>query len=151
MKICFWKSSFISCLKRKSLVWFCFVAGKLPVVAWLHCPLEFLIQSHCIYLTDEIPSPTDLQFFEVSDSKITITWAASPDVSGYRVSLGQVGADGLVEQQTALPIMHNTYAEVTPLEPGTLYRFFIFAIKDREESEPLVGEHATSKSCKVVG
>ncbi|XP_060732737.1 fibronectin 1a [Tachysurus vachellii] len=92
---------------------------------------------------DEIPSPTDLQFFEVSDSKITITWTASPDVSGYRVSLGQVGADGLVEQQTTLPIMHNTYVEVTPLEPGTLYRFFIFAIKDREESEPLVGEHAT--------
>lgn len=105
----------------------------------------FLIQSHCVYPTEEIPSPTDLQFFEVSDSKITITWTASPDVSGYRVSVGQVGADGLIEQQTMLPIMHNTYAEVTPLEPGTLYRFFIFAIKAGEESEPLVGEHATSK------
>lgn len=81
----------------------------------------------------------------MSDSKITITWTASPDVSGYRVSVGQVGADGLIEQQTVLPIMHNTYAEVTPLEPGTIYRFFIFAIKAGEESEPLVGEHATSK------
>lgn len=109
------------------------------------CLVLSLIQSRCVYLIEEIPSPTDLQFFEVSDSKITITWTASPDVSGYRVSLGRVGADGLVEQQTTLPIMHNTYAEFTPLEPGTLYRFFIFAIKNSEESEPLVGEHATSK------
>lgn len=131
--------------KKEILVWFCFVTWKCTFEAWLWCCLEFLIQSHCVYPTEEIPSPTDLQFFEVSDSKITITWTASPDVSGYRVSVAQVGADGLIEQQTMLPIMRNTYAEVTPLEPGTLYRFFIFAIKDREESEPLVGEHATSK------
>lgn len=130
--------------KKEILVWFFFVAGKSITQAWLQC-VEFLIQSHCVYPTEEIPSPTDLQFFEVSDSKITITWTAAPDVSEYSVTVGQVGADGLVEQPKMLPIMHNTYAEVTPLEPGILYRFFVFAIKDGEESEPLVGEQATSK------
>ncbi|XP_062862520.1 fibronectin 1a [Trichomycterus rosablanca] len=91
-----------------------------------------------------ILSPTDLQFFEVSESKITITWnAPSPDISAYRVSVGLVGSDGLIEKQAQLPVTYNTYAEIGPLEPGTLYRFFVFAIKDGEESEPLVGEHAT--------
>lgn len=96
--------------------------------------------------TEEIPSPTDLQFYEVSDSKITITWTGPPtEVSGFRVSVAQVGSDGLTERETQLPVTRNAYAEVTPLHPGTLYRFFIFALKGGEESEPLVGEQATSK------
>ncbi|XP_076858754.1 fibronectin 1a [Brachyhypopomus gauderio] len=93
---------------------------------------------------EEIPSPTDLQFFEVSDSGITLTWTTpAPEVSGFRVSVAQVGADGLTGRQVQLPITHDTYAEVSPLLPGTLYRFFIFALKGTEESEPLVGEQAT--------
>uniref|UniRef100_A0AAR2KL85 Fibronectin n=1 Tax=Pygocentrus nattereri TaxID=42514 RepID=A0AAR2KL85_PYGNA len=95
-------------------------------------------------LPEEIPSPTDLQFFEVSDSKITITWTGPPtEVSGFRVAVAQVGADGLTEREIQLPIMRNAYAEVSPLQPGTHYRFFIFALKAGEESEPLVGEQAT--------
>ncbi|XP_056610634.1 fibronectin 1a isoform X2 [Triplophysa dalaica] len=95
-------------------------------------------------LKEEVPSPTDLQFFEVSDSKITITWSGpSTEVSGYRVSVAKVGSDGLIEKQTALPETQNAYYEVTHLQPGILYRFFIFALKSGEESEPLVGEQAT--------
>ncbi|KAK9969618.1 hypothetical protein ABG768_027777 [Culter alburnus] len=95
-------------------------------------------------LTEEVPSPTDLQFFEVSDSKITITWTGpSTEVSGYRVSVGEVGPDGLTERELPLPVTQNAYAEITHLQPGTLYRFFIFAVKSGEESEPLVGEQAT--------
>ncbi|XP_067299569.1 fibronectin 1a isoform X2 [Pseudorasbora parva] len=95
-------------------------------------------------LTEEVPSPTDLQFFEVSDSKITITWTGpSTEVSGYRVSVGEVGPDGLTERQLPLPVTQNAYAEITPLQPGTLYRFFVFTLKSGEESEPLVGEQAT--------
>ncbi|KAL7865496.1 hypothetical protein SRHO_G00107430 [Serrasalmus rhombeus] len=95
-------------------------------------------------LPEEIPSPTDLQFFEVSDSKITITWTGPPtEVSGFRVAVAQVGADGLTEREMQLPITRNAYAEVSPLQPGTHYRFFIFALKAGEESEPLVGEQAT--------
>uniref|UniRef100_A0A673JZE0 Fibronectin n=1 Tax=Sinocyclocheilus rhinocerous TaxID=307959 RepID=A0A673JZE0_9TELE len=91
-----------------------------------------------------VASPTDLQFFEVSDSKITITWTGpSIEVSGYRVSVGEVGPDGLVERELPLPVTQNSYAEITHLQPGTLYRFFIFALKSGEESEPLVGEQAT--------
>uniref|UniRef100_A0A8C2KNV2 Fibronectin n=1 Tax=Cyprinus carpio TaxID=7962 RepID=A0A8C2KNV2_CYPCA len=95
-------------------------------------------------LAEEVPSPTDLQFFEVSDSKITITWTGpSTVVSGYRVSVGEVGPDGLVERELPFPVTQNAYAEITHLQPGTLYRFFIFALKSGEESEPLVGEQAT--------
>ncbi|TRY85623.1 hypothetical protein DNTS_008763, partial [Danionella cerebrum] len=95
-------------------------------------------------LAEEVPSPTDLQFFEVSDSKITITWMSpSTEVSGYRVTVGEVGPDGLTEREMLLPVTQNAYAEVTHLQPGTLYRFFIFALKSGEESEPLVGEKAT--------
>lgn len=100
----------------------------------------------CFSPTEEVPSPTDLQFFEVSDSKITITWSGpSTEVSGYRVSVAKVGSDGLIEKQTALPETQNAYYEVTHLQPGILYRFFIFALKSGEESEPLVGEQATSE------
>ncbi|XP_026074466.1 fibronectin-like isoform X1 [Carassius auratus] len=95
-------------------------------------------------LAEEVPSPTELQFFEVSDSKITITWTGpSTVVSGYRVSVGEVGPDGLVERELPFPVTQNAYAEITHLQPGTLYRFFIFALKSGEESEPLVGEQAT--------
>ncbi|XP_051564928.1 fibronectin 1a isoform X4 [Myxocyprinus asiaticus] len=95
-------------------------------------------------LTEEVPSPTDLQFFEVSDSKITITWTSpSTEVSGYRVSVAKLGSDGLTEREIQLPVTRNAYAEITHLQPGTLYRFFIFALRSEEESEPLVGEQAT--------
>ncbi|XP_052421771.1 fibronectin isoform X40 [Carassius gibelio] len=95
-------------------------------------------------LAEEVPSPTDLQFFEVSDSKIIITWTGpSTVVSGYRVSVGEVGPDGLVERVLPFPVTPNAYAEITNLQPGTLYRFFIYALKSGEESEPLVGEQAT--------
>lgn len=82
----------------------------------------------------------------MSDSKITITWTGpSTEVSGYRVSVGEVGLDGLTERERPLPVTQNAYAEITHLQPGTLYRFFIFALKSGEESEPLVGEQATSE------
>ncbi|XP_056321204.1 fibronectin 1a [Danio aesculapii] len=95
-------------------------------------------------LAEEVPSPTDLQFYEVSDSKMTITWTSpSTEVSGYRVSVGEVGPDGLIEKEVPYPVTQNAYAEISHLQPGTLYRFFIFALKSGEESEPLVGEQAT--------
>ncbi|XP_043104871.1 fibronectin 1a [Puntigrus tetrazona] len=95
-------------------------------------------------LAEEVPSPTDLQFFEVSDSKITITWTGpSTEVSGYRVSVGQVGPDGLVERELPFPVTQNAYAEITHLQPATLYHFSIFALNSGKESKPLVGEQAT--------
>uniref|UniRef100_A0A4W4GJE6 Fibronectin n=1 Tax=Electrophorus electricus TaxID=8005 RepID=A0A4W4GJE6_ELEEL len=65
------------------------------------------------------------------------------EVSGFRVSVASVGPTGLTGRQLQLPITHNAYAEVGLLRPGTLYRFFVFALKGTEESEPLVGEQAT--------
>uniref|UniRef100_A0A4W5NI00 Fibronectin n=1 Tax=Hucho hucho TaxID=62062 RepID=A0A4W5NI00_9TELE len=95
-------------------------------------------------LPEEVPSPTDLQFFEVSDVKITITWTGPPtDVSGYRVTVAPVGPNGTPQRELQLPVTHNAYAEVTHLTPGTPYRFSIYTIKGGEESQPLVAEQAT--------
>ncbi|KAG9349034.1 hypothetical protein JZ751_029352 [Albula glossodonta] len=89
-------------------------------------------------LPEEVPSPTDLQFYEVSDVKITIIWTAPPsEVSGYRVNVIPMSPRGTPQNEIQLPITRNAYAEVSPLQPGTLYRFYIYAINGGVESKPL--------------
>ncbi|XP_076015176.1 fibronectin 1a [Genypterus blacodes] len=115
--------------------------------------VEDSLESHPIFvqvntagdpLPDEVDSPTDLQFFEVSDNKIVLTWAGPPKgVSGYRVTVAPVDETGVAQREMTLPVSHNTYVEVTHLQPGTLYRFSIFTIYLGEESLPLIGEHTT--------
>lgn len=91
-------------------------------------------------------SPTDLQFFEVSDKKIVLTWSGpGTDVSGYRVTVVPVGEAGPLQKEMTLPVSQNSYIEVTHLEPGTLYRFNVYSIHSGEESSPLIGEQTTSE------
>lgn len=96
--------------------------------------------------TDEVVSPTDLQFFEVSDKKIVLTWTGpTTDVSGYRVTVVPVDENGTPQREMTLPVSQNSYTEVTHLQPGTQYRFNIYTINNGEESLPLTGEQTTSK------
>lgn len=107
----------------------------------------------CIYIliflhssTEEVVSPTDLQFYEISDKKIVLTWSGPPgDVSGYRVTAVPLDESGSPQREMTLPISQNSYIEVSHLEPGTLYRFSIYTIHNGEESLPLIGEQTTSE------
>lgn len=91
-------------------------------------------------------SPTDLQFFETSDKKIVLTWSGpAGEVSGYRVSVIPIDDSGSPQREMTLPVSHNSYIEVTDLQPGTLYRFNVFTIHNGEESLPLIGEQTTSE------
>uniref|UniRef100_A0A3Q3QZ62 Fibronectin n=1 Tax=Monopterus albus TaxID=43700 RepID=A0A3Q3QZ62_MONAL len=95
-------------------------------------------------LPDEVASPTDLQFFEVSDKKIVLTWTGpASDVSGYRVTVTPVDEFGSPQREMSLPVSQNSYVEVTNLLPGTLYRFSVYTIHSGEESLPLIGEQTT--------
>ncbi|XP_034741187.1 fibronectin-like isoform X1 [Etheostoma cragini] len=95
-------------------------------------------------LPEEVPSPTDLQFFEVSDKKIVLTWSGpGSDVSGYRVTAVPVDESGSPQTEMTLPVSQNSYIEVSHLQPGTLYRFHVYAIHNGEESLPLIGEQTT--------
>ncbi|XP_066543476.1 fibronectin isoform X2 [Amia ocellicauda] len=94
---------------------------------------------------ETVQSPTDLQFLEVTDVKITITWKPPPQsqVSGYRVTVQPEGLPGASGQERHLPVTSNPFAEVTHLQPGTTYRFYIFAVNGGVQSEPLVAEKTT--------
>ncbi|XP_056114645.1 fibronectin 1b isoform X2 [Rhinichthys klamathensis goyatoka] len=107
-------------------------------------PLVLLVSTTGEQQPEEVQAPTDLQFYEVTDVKITITWTGPPnEVSGYRVTFAPVSTDGRAQRPLQLPVTQNAYAELTHLHPGTLYRFHIYAVVGGVESEPLVGEKST--------
>ncbi|XP_072473619.1 fibronectin isoform X12 [Notamacropus eugenii] len=91
---------------------------------------------------DKVPPPTDLQFVEVTDVKVTIMWSPpESSVTGYRVDVVPVNLPG--EHGQRLPVSRGTFAEVTGLSPGVTYYFKIFAINHGKESKPLTGEQTT--------
>ncbi|XP_010768624.1 fibronectin-like, partial [Notothenia coriiceps] len=93
----------------------------------------------------EVPSPTDLQFFEVTDNKIVLTWTGpTGSISDYRVTALPVeeGHDS-ISMLITLPVTQHAYMEVTNLVPGKLHRFSVYTLQGREESLPLIGEQTT--------
>lgn len=104
----------------------------------------------CVFVSfstdEEVASPTDLQFFEVSDKKIVLTWSSpAGGISGYRVTVVPVDESGSPQNEMTLPVGQNSYVDVTHLQPGTLYRFNVYSILNGKESLPLIGEQTTSE------
>ncbi|MGH0121967.1 UNVERIFIED_CONTAM: hypothetical protein FKN15_077448 [Acipenser sinensis] len=93
---------------------------------------------------ETVPRPTDLQFVDVTDVKITIMWSPPQgEVSGYRVTVLPINLPGTSGEKLELPVGRNSFAEVTGLQPGTTYRFQIYAVHRGKASEPLEGDHTT--------
>ncbi|XP_059823334.1 fibronectin-like isoform X2 [Hypanus sabinus] len=89
-----------------------------------------------------VQPPTSLQFIDVTDTKITITWTPPiGKITGYRVTVQPVGEQGM--RPIRLPISRNHYVELANLFPGTTYRFYVYAVDEGTESRPLVGEQST--------
>ncbi|KAK0134225.1 Fibronectin [Merluccius polli] len=92
---------------------------------------------------EEVAMPTDLQFVEVSDSQIVLTWSGPIGaVSEYRINVAAVDKPGNPQRVMVVPAIESAYV-VKELHPGTLYRVSIYALFNGQESAPLVREQAT--------
>ncbi|XP_007501844.1 fibronectin isoform X12 [Monodelphis domestica] len=95
-----------------------------------------------VHRQDNVPPPTDLQFVEVTDVKVTIMWRPPESaVTGYRVDVVPVNLPG--EHGQRLPVSRNTFAEISGLSPGVTYYFKVFAVNQGKESKPLTAEQTT--------
>ncbi|KAG7246865.1 hypothetical protein CRUP_013808, partial [Coryphaenoides rupestris] len=84
-----------------------------------------------------VATPTELQFVEVSDSQIVLTWSGPLGaVSEYRITVADVEEPGTPQREMTVPPIQSAYV-VKDLRPGTVYRFSIYALFNRRESAPL--------------
>ncbi|XP_038605010.1 fibronectin isoform X4 [Tachyglossus aculeatus] len=95
-----------------------------------------------VHRPDKVPPPTDLNFVDVSDVKITVMWnPPRSSVTGYRVDVVPVNLPG--DQGQRLPVSRSPFVEVTGLQPGVTYHFRVYAVYHGKESKPLTGEQTT--------
>uniref|UniRef100_UPI00358ED1FA fibronectin-like n=1 Tax=Myxine glutinosa TaxID=7769 RepID=UPI00358ED1FA len=97
--------------------------------------------------TIRLEPPTNLQFVAVTDSRIVVMWEA-PKVehSGFRVVIQPKNVPR-GPHPLELPLTQQTFTEIDHLQPGTTYRFEIYAVYHvaGQESPPLIGEQTTSE------
>ena len=98
---------------------------------------------------EEVATPTELQFVEVSANQIVLTWSGPLGaVSEYRINVAPVDEPGKPQRELTVPAIQSAYV-VKELHPGTVYRFNIYALFNGRESAPLVREQATSGSANT--
>ncbi|KAJ3614235.1 hypothetical protein NHX12_017809 [Muraenolepis orangiensis] len=92
---------------------------------------------------EAVATPTELQFVEVSDSQMVLTWSGPIGaVSEYRINVAVVDSPGTPRREMTVPAIESAYV-VKELHPGTLYRVSIYALFNGVESSPLVREQTT--------
>ncbi|KAJ8275019.1 hypothetical protein COCON_G00096440 [Conger conger] len=97
---------------------------------------------YCVFLTDVVPAPKNLQFSEVTQTSFRATWEhGAPDVALYKVSWVKKGEQNW---ETAILNSDETTLVMEELENDTPYDVTVSAIyPDESESEDLMGTERT--------
>nr|3TEU_A Chain A, Fibcon [unidentified] len=89
-----------------------------------------------------LDAPTDLQVTNVTDTSITVSWTPpSATITGYRITYTPSNGPGEPKELTVPP--SSTSVTITGLTPGVEYVVSVYALKDNQESPPLVGTQTT--------
>ncbi|XP_055494286.1 fibronectin-like isoform X3 [Leucoraja erinacea] len=105
-------------------------------------PLVILHSTTGNPIADIMKPPTKMHFSDITDSTFTVSW--TPPIGkkpNYLVTVQQISDRG--RPVISLPISKSTYVEITNLEPGSIYRFRVYAMDGGRKSSPLIGEQAT--------
>ncbi|XP_038643026.1 fibronectin-like isoform X2 [Scyliorhinus canicula] len=89
-----------------------------------------------------VESPTNMGFTDVTPTKIIVTWIPSiTEITGYRINILPLSIPN--KQIIEVPGFSSNFIEISNLNPGTTYRFDVYAMNDDIESAPLIGQHTT--------
>ncbi|XP_032879388.1 fibronectin [Amblyraja radiata] len=93
-------------------------------------------------IPDITKPPTKIKFSAITDTTFIVSW--TPPIGkkpNYAVTVQQISDRG--RPVISLPISKSSYVQITNLEPGSTYRFRVYAMDDGRKSSPLIGEQAT--------
>uniref|UniRef100_A0A670I3U1 Fibronectin n=1 Tax=Podarcis muralis TaxID=64176 RepID=A0A670I3U1_PODMU len=96
-----------------------------------------------------IDAPSNLRFLTTTSNSLLLTWQPPrAKITGYIIKYEQAG--GQPREVLPRPRPGTTEATITGLEPGTEYVIYVFAVKNNQKSEPLIGRTKTDELPQLV-